>query len=88
VAKSVLTVRGTVLHTAKELDKLGVKAVYTGLKYSSLTCLLHNRLHVTASLLNHLLDSCGMDTAVADKLLKSYARDLTTHGIKSGYGNN
>ena len=88
VAKGVLTVRGTVLHTAKELNKLGMETVNTCLEDCLLTGLLDFKLNVTASLLNHLLNSCGMDTAVADKLLKSDACDLTSNRVKARNGNN
>ena len=88
VAKRVLTVRGTVLHATKELDKLGMKAVNAGLEYRLLTRLLNCGINVAASLLNHLLNSCGMDSAVANQLLKCDSRDLAAHGIKAGNGDN
>ena len=88
MTKSILTVRGTVLHSTEKLNKLGMQAVNTCLEDSLLTGLLNSKVNVTASLLNHLLNSCGMDTAVADKLFKSNSGNFTSYGVKAGNGDN
>ena len=88
MTKCVLTVRRTVFHSAEKLYLLGVKSVNTGLEYGTLTRLLNSVINVAASLFNHLLDSCGMDSSVGYELFKSKSCDLTSYGIESGYGYN
>ena len=86
VSEDVLTVAGTVLKSTQKLYKLGIDSVDTDLEGRALTRRLDLSLDLTASLVNGVLDTGGMDTSVGDELFKGKTCDLTANGVEAGNG--
>ena len=83
VIENVLSVACTVFETAEELDELVIETVYVSLDDCSLTFLLDAVLYLTASLIDHFLNACRVDTSVSDKLFERNPCDLTADLIKT-----
>ena len=85
--ESILTIACSKLHLTKKSYKFRMNTMYTNFKCSSFTLFSHHGLNFLLSLLYHLFNSCRMDTAINNKLLKGYSCDLTAYRVKSGQNN-
>ena len=83
----VLSVACTEFKTSDKLDKLVVKTVNVSLDDSAFTLLLDLVLYLTASLLDHFLDTCRVDTSVGNKLFEGDPCDLTSDLVEAGNSN-
>ena len=83
VVKHVLAIAGAVAHPSQELDQLRVQTVNIGLKNGALAFSLDGCVHLTLSLLHHLLDTGGVDAAVQNQLLQGQTGDLPADGVKA-----
>ena len=83
----VLAVAGTVAHAAQQLDQIRVHAVHVGLQNGALAVLLDLVFNLTLRLLNRLLDSGRVDSAVLNQALQRNAGNLTLDRVVAGKGN-
>ena len=67
------------METTQKLYQLGVQAVYVGIEAGVLALSLNALLNLALSLLHHFLYSCGVDSAVLDKLFKGNSRNLSAN---------
>jgi hypothetical protein len=83
VVQYVLPVTRPVSLTADELDDLAVQAVYARLECRAFALGLDGRVHFFLGLLDHFLDSSGMDTAVNNQFFERDAGYLATDRVKA-----
>ena len=81
--QQVLTVRRTVFHLTDDADEFGVQTMNTEVDGGALTSLDDLVVKLLLDFGNHLLDTCGVDTAIADQLMEGQTADLTTDRIET-----
>ena len=86
VVQHILTVGGTVLLTAQNLNKLRIQVVNTGLVAGPLALLTDGAVHFLPGLLHHILDTGGMDPPVGNELLQGQPGNLPADGVKAADG--
>ena len=81
--QEVLTVRRTVFHLTDDADEFGVQTVDTEVDGGALTSLNDLVVELLLNLGYHLFNTCGVDTTIADQLMKGQTTDFTTDRIET-----
>jgi len=84
VLQYVLGKTRAILELAQKGDDLGVDVVGAHVEGSPFARLLDDLVHFALHLADHVLDSAGMNPAVADEALQGDLRHLPAHGIEGG----
>ena len=82
--ENILSKRRAIPKRAKSLHNLRVQIVNASIKGSLLTSLLNPVSHELLGLLVHLLDTCGVNTPISNKVLKSNASGLPANRVEAG----
>src|SRR5512143_454238 len=80
----VLTVGGSVLEPADQLQYLGMNAVYPEIERRLVPCLLDGMLHLFFGFCHNLFDPTRMDAAVGNEFFQSYLGYLPADRVEPG----
>ena len=82
--KNILTVACAVMELTDELNQLGVQVVDSRIQNSALTFALDNAINLGSCLIDHFLNSCGVDSAIHNQLFQCDPSHLAANGIEAG----
>ena len=84
MVQHVLTIAGAVAQTTDQLHQLRMDAVDANLDQCTFALLLNGGFYLTASLFNHFLNACGMDSSVSHQFFQCHTGNFPANRFKAG----